>query len=260
MKYLLVLLAAITLFADNAQAAGEPVRYNDGATALEGYWSPSQCPSEKPAPVVLVVHQWMGLTAYEKMRADMLAAQCYNAFAIDMYGNGIRPANNDEAGAQASIYKGDPALARRRINAALDSVRTRKDIDPAHIAAMGYCFGGSMVLELARSGADISGIISFHGGLSTPAPATQPGAIKTPVRIHHGAADPLVPPEEVAAFGVEMTTAGADWSMTQYPDAVHAFTQKDAGNDPSTGVAYNEEADKRSWAAALDFLRVIFEK
>ena len=179
MRYFILLFAGLVLAANGARAAGgEIISYSDGTTALEGYWSPSQCGGEKPAAVVLVVHQWMGLTAYEKMRADMLAAQCYNALAIDMYGKGVRPTNYDEAGAQADIYKGDSALARRRINAALDYVRTRADIDTAHIAAIGYCFGGSMVLELARSGANISGIISFHGGLATPAPVTQPGIHK----------------------------------------------------------------------------------
>ena len=190
----------------------------------------------------------------------MLAAQCYNAFAVDMYGKGIRPGNYDEAGAQAGKYKSDPALARRRIKAALDYVRTRTDINPARIGVIGYCFGGSMALELARSGADINSVISFHGGLSTPAPATKPGSIKAAIQIHHGAADPHVPPDEVAAFKAEMTAADADWSMTQYPGAVHAFTQKSAGNDPSTGVAYNAEADRLSWAAALDFLRETLTK
>ena len=112
-----------------------------------------------------------------------------------------------------------------------------------------------MVLELARSGADVKGVISFHGGLATPAPVTHPGTIKAAIQIHHGAADPIVPPEEVAAFKAEMKAVDANWSMTQYPGAIHAFTQKNAGNDPSTGVAYNAEADRLSWEVTLNFLR-----
>lgn len=254
MRFYLLLLAAL-IFMTDPVLAGESISYYDGSTALEGYWEPSQCNTAKPAPTILIIHQWMGLTDYEKMRAGLLAAQCYNALAVDMYGKGIRPTNYDDAGKQASIYKDDPVLARQRIGAALEYVRTRSDVDAAQIAAIGYCFGGSMALELARSGADIKSVISFHGGLSSPAPVTLPGAIKANIQIHHGAADPLVPPDEVAAFKSEMESAHASWSMTQYPGAVHAFTQKSAGNDPSTGVAYNAEADRLSWEAALKYLR-----
>lgn len=235
--------------------AGETVAYQDGDTVLEGYWAPANCNDHgMPAPTVIVIHQWMGLTDYEKMRADMLAAQCYNAFAADMYGKGVRPVNKDEAGNQASLYKKDPALARKRINAALNYVRSRSGADAGRIAAIGYCFGGTMALELARSGADIAGAVSFHGGLSTPARVTKPGIIRAAVQIHHGAADPFVPQEEVTGFMKEMDEAGADWTLTQYADAVHAFTQKNAGNDSSTGAAYNEKADRRSWTAMIDFL------
>lgn len=262
MKPLFIFLAVFFLaLPAHADFAGSPVSYFDGDTELEGYWSPSQCTDKtEPAPIVLVVHQWKGLGDYEKTRADMLSAQCYNAFAVDMYGKGIRPANTEEAGVQASTYKGNPDLARGRINAALKFAREQKGVDPDRIAAIGYCFGGTMALELARSGADLDGIISFHGGLGTPAPLTKPGVIKPSVQIHHGAADPLVPPEEVESFINEMNTAGADWEMTQYAGAVHSFTEKEAGNDPSKGMAYNEKADKRSWEAAQNFLKEVFSK
>ena len=211
-----------------------------------------------PAPVVLVVHQWKGLGEHEKSRAEQIAAQCYNAFAVDMYGKGVRPATSDAAGAEAGKYKNNPALARQRLKAALDWVRKRDDVDVAHIAAMGYCFGGTMVLELARGGEDIDAVISFHGGLASPAPITKPGILKAAVQVHHGASDPFVPQEEVQGFITEMKTAKADWHLTQYADAVHAFTHADAGSDPSGGVAYNAKADKRSWAATTDFLTEIF--
>ena len=126
------------------------------------------------------------------------------------------------------------------------------------LAAIGYCFGGTMVLELARSGADLAGVVSFHGGLSTDNPVKEPGIIDASVQVHHGADDPHVPREELDAFITEMDHAGADWVLTQYADAVHAFTQKSAGDDPAKGAAYNAKADKRSWAAMLDFLDGVF--
>ncbi|MBU0859675.1 MAG: dienelactone hydrolase family protein [Alphaproteobacteria bacterium] len=233
--------------------AGETVQYRDGDLVLEGYFAPSQCGTEK-APVVLVVHQWMGLGDYEKSRADMLAEKCYNAFAVDMYGQGIRPTTKAAAGAQSGIYKNNPAIARGRMNAALDYVRRRTDVDPTRVAAIGYCFGGTMALELARSGAPLDAAISFHGGLGSKAPVTQAGAIKAAIQVHHGADDPHVPEAEVEAFINEMNTAGADWVFTSYADAVHAFTEKGAGNDPASGAAYNAKADRRSWDATLDFL------
>ena len=251
--YFTAILAILTTLAMPA-AAGESVSYHDGDTALEGYWAPSACADPDKAPVVMIVHQWLGLGAYEKMRADMLAEKCYNAFAVDMYGKDSRPAGKSEAGKLAGRYKSDPPLARRRINAALAHVRSRADADSARVAAIGYCFGGTMALELARSGADIDGAVSFHGGLSTPAPVGEPGVIKASIQVHHGADDPHVPPAEVEAFMKEMNAADADWHLTYYSGAVHSFTHKDAGNDPSTGAAYDEKADRRSWNALLDFL------
>jgi dienelactone hydrolase len=256
MKTIIALLA-FSLFVTTPVYAGETVAYKDGETELEGYWVPSTCKNEGPAPTVLVIHQWKGLTDNEKMRADLLSQQCYNAFAVDMYGKGIHPADNDAAGKEAGIYKNDSALARRRITAALDYVRGREDVKKDKIAAIGYCFGGTMALELARSGADVSGVVSFHGGLGTEAPATE-GAIKTPIQVHHGAVDPFITPEEFDSFVKEMNTSGADYTLTQYAHAVHSFTQKEAGDDPSKGAAYNEKADKRSWDSTLSFLKESF--
>ncbi len=260
MKYAAFLIAAVIALNPWPALAGDLVSYRDGETELEGYWVPSSCKSDLPAPVVLVIHQWRGLTDNEKQRAEMLAGKCYNAFAVDMYGKGIRPDNNDDAGKEAGIYKNDPALARRRIAAALDFAKKQARVDTSKIAALGYCFGGTMALELARSGADIDGAVSFHGGLSTKAPLTGGGIIKASVQVHHGADDPFVPPAEVAEFTAEMNKANADWSLTQYAHAVHSFTQKESGNDPSTGAAYNEKADIRSWAATLAFLEELFSK
>ncbi len=249
-----MLVLSILLIPIQARA-GQDIIYKDNDVTLEGYWAPKTCAAAGPSPLVLIVHQWNGITDHEKKHADLLAAECYNAFVIDMYGKGIRPADNENAGKQATKYKSDSALARRRIKAGMDFALTLGGIDPSKIAIMGYCFGGSMALELARSGVDIDAAISFHGALSTPAPATAPGQIKSSILVLHGAEDPLVPPAEVEAFKSEMRTANADWIFTEYAHAVHAFTQKAAGDDPSKGFAYNDMAYKRSWQATLDFLK-----
>ena len=261
MRLLLPLIAAAFFISAPAAAfvpagpakSGQTVTYQDGDTLLEGYWAPALCGAPE-APVVMIVHQWKGAGAYEKRRADMLAEKCYHAFVIDMYGQGVRPKTPDAAGAEAGKYKGDPALARRRLTAALDYARGRENVDKDKIAVIGYCFGGTMALELARSGADIAAAISFHGGLSSKAPVTEKGAVKAAIQVHHGAADPHVPPAEVEGFVQEMNKADADWMLSSYAHAVHAFTEKEAGNDPSKGAAYDEKADKRSWEGTLAFL------
>lgn len=252
----LLCLTATPAFSQHA-SAGQPFLYKDGDVTLEGYMARSEKPG---APVVLIVHQWKGLGAYEKSRADMLAAEGYNAFAIDMYGQGIRPQTSEEAGKQASLYKNDPVLARQRLHAALTAVRGMSDFQenggPA-IAIIGYCFGGTMALEAARAGEDIKAAISFHGGLATKAPAAE-NTIKAALQVHHGADDPHVPAAEVVAFEQEMQNARARLTFYAYPGAVHSFTEKAAGNDPTKGAAYNEDADILSWQRSLSFLEKAF--
>lgn len=238
--------------------AGQDVLYFDGETELQGYWVTPECSPRENTPVVMIVHQWKGLGEYEKRRAEQIADHCYYAFAIDMYGKDIRPQTREEAGALAGKYKKDSGLARGRLHAALDFARATLKNENVPVAAMGYCFGGTMALELARSGADIKGAVSFHGGLTTQAPVNAQGIITAAIQVHHGAADPNVPPEEVRHFTAEMNKAAADWHLIQYADAVHSFTEKEAGDDPSDGSAYNRKADERSWAYTLDFLDDIF--
>lgn len=234
--------------------AGEVVYYKDGDLTLEGYLAkPDPSAFSGKRPVVLVIHQWKGLGDYEKKRAEMLAEQGYVAFALDMYGQGVRPKEMADSAAESSKYKNNPELARSRSKAALDYIKTIPDVDGEKIAAIGYCFGGTMALEMARAGFDLAGVVSFHGGLSTQAPA-QENAILGAVQVHHGADDPLVSQDEVLAFQEEMRESKADWHFISYANAVHAFTEKEAGSDPSNGVAYNEKADIRSWAYTLKFL------
>jgi dienelactone hydrolase len=158
----------------------------------------------------------------------------------------------------AGKYKGDRQLLRIRVNAALATLRLQSLVDEKRVAAIGYCFGGTSVIELARSGADVSGIVSFHGGLDSPAPADGKN-IKCKVLVCHGADDPFESVQDMAAFENEMRTAGLDWQLIKYGGAVHSFTQPNAGNDNSKGAAYNEKADKRSWQAMTQFFTEIFK-
>jgi dienelactone hydrolase len=235
----------------------ETVEYKQGDTTLEGFVAYDDAIQGK-RPGILVVHQWMGLTDYEKNRAEMLAQLGYVAFCADIYGKGVRPQNTAEAGAQAGKYKNDRQLLRARVNAGLDALRQQPRVDPKRIAAIGYCFGGTTVLELARSGADIAGVVSFHGGLDAPNPDDGKN-IKCKVLVCHGADDPFSSPQDIAAFENEMRKGGVDWQLIKYGGAVHSFTQPNAGNDNSKGAAYNEKADVRSWDAMRQFFAEIFK-
>ncbi len=232
------------------------MEYRQGDATLEGVlvWDDAVA---GPRPGVLVVHQWLGLTDYEKHRATMLAQLGCVAFCADIYGKGVRPKTVAEAGAEAGKYKANRALMRARANAGLEQLKKSELVDPKRVAAIGYCFGGTTVLELARSGADLNGIVSFHGGLDSPAPADGKN-IKCPVLVCHGADDPFEKPEDLAAFESEMRDAKVDWRLIKYGGAVHSFTQPDPGF-VNPGARYNEKADKRSWADMKLFFAEIFK-
>jgi dienelactone hydrolase len=240
-----------------AKIMTQTIEYKQGDATLEGYLAYDDAIS-RARPGVLVVHQWLGLTDYEKHRAEQLAALGYVAFCADIYGKGIRPKDTSEAGAQAGKYKSDRALLRARVNAGLDVLKKNELVDAKRVAAIGYCFGGTTVLELARSGADIAGVVSFHGGLDSPTPADGKN-IKCKVLVCHGADDPFEKPADLAAFEDEMRQANVDWVLIKFGGAVHSFTQPMAGNDNSKGAAYNERADRRSWAAMKMFFTGIFQ-
>jgi dienelactone hydrolase len=235
----------------------ETVDYKQGDTTLEGYLAYDDSISGK-RPGVLIVHQWMGLTDYEKMRANMLAQMGYIAFCADIYGKGVRPTTTQEAGAQAGKFKGNRQLLRDRVNAGLDALKSNDLADKNHVAAIGYCFGGTTVIELARSGADLNGVVSFHGGLDSPRPADGKN-IKCKLLILAGANDPFQKPDDLAAFEKEMRDSGVDWQIAFYGGAVHAFTQPDVDKLNLPGAKYNEKADKRSWQAMKDFFGEIFQ-
>ncbi|HEY6226518.1 MAG TPA: dienelactone hydrolase family protein [Verrucomicrobiae bacterium] len=245
------------LISARADIVTKSVEYKEGDTTLEGFVAYDNS-VKNSRPGVLIVHQWKGLGDYEKMRAEMLAKMGYVAFACDIYGKGVRPASMQEAGAQAGKYKGDRALLRKRVKAGLETLLKQQGVDAKRVAAIGYCFGGTTALELARSGADVAGVVSFHGGLGTPTPEDAKN-IKCKVLACHGADDPNVPPAEVAGFEKEMRDGKIDWQLIAYGNAVHSFTDKSAGNDNSKGAAYNEKADRRSWEAMKDLFAEIFK-
>jgi dienelactone hydrolase len=249
----LLLFVATALRAEITTTA---VEYTTGGVTCEGLHVVESTKAGK-LPSVLIIHQWTGVSENEKMRAKMLAELGYNVFVADIYGKGIRP-QPPESGRVAGKYKTDRKLYRERLLAGLEQLRKTPQADPTQIAAIGYCFGGTGVIELARSGAMVKGIVSFHGGLDSPAPADGKN-IKGKVLALHGADDPFVPAKDLAAFEQEMKDAGVDFKLVQYPGAVHAFTQKAAGNDNSKGAAYNESADKASWEEMKQFFERLFQ-
>jgi dienelactone hydrolase len=256
---LIVWIATCLAFISSVRAeiVSKSVEYREGDTVLEGL-SVYDNATQNKRPAILLVHQWKGLGSYEKKRAEMLAKLGYNVFAVDIYGKGIRPADPKDAAAEAAKYKENRPLLRARVLAGLEQLKRHSLTDAKRIAAIGYCFGGTTALELARSGADVAGVVSFHGGLGTPTPG-QPGAIKARVLALHGADDPFVPPAEVAAFEEEMRKAHADWQLVAYGGAVHSFTDSNAGSDNSKGAAYNEKADHRSWEAMKQFFAEVLK-
>lgn len=225
--------------------------YKDGDVELEGYVAYDSALTGK-RPVVLIVHQWKGLGAYEKLRADMLAKLGYLAFCVDIYGKGERAQNYEQARSYATKYRSDIALMRRRVLAGMDAALSLPVADDRRVAAIGYCFGGGVVLELARSGADVAGVVSFHGNLDTPNPEDA-RQIKGCILVCHGGAEKVVPMEHVVAFHKEMESAQVDYQLVIYAGAVHAFTHMDQPE------RYNKAADRRSWQHMNMFLQEIFK-
>ncbi|HEX2769613.1 MAG TPA: dienelactone hydrolase family protein [Geobacteraceae bacterium] len=259
MKTILGGLIMAVLIATGAQAEvrAERIEYKHGNTLLEGFLAYDDTVTGK-RPGVLVVHEWWGLNDYAKRRAEQLARLGYVAFCLDMYGKGKVTADPKVAGEWAGVFRNDRPMGRARAAAGLEVLKSRPQVDPARIAAIGYCFGGTVVLEMARSGADLKGVVSFHGGLATPTPADARN-IKGKVLVLHGADDLFEQPSEIAAFQEEMRQARVDWQMVYYGSAVHSFTNPESGKAGIKGVGYNEAADRRSWLAMRNFFDEIFK-
>lgn len=235
----------------------DEITYQDGDATLEGYFAVPDDIRTDRRPGILLIHDWTGLQEYARDRARQLAGLGYVVFAADVYGKGIRPANPRECGVQAGIYRGNRELFRRRLNAALELLKKHKGWDGKRLGAIGYCFGGTGVIELLRSGADVDGVVSFHGGLDSPDPEAGKN-IKGKILVCHGADDPFVSKENIEAFIAEMNQWKVDWQMISYSGAVHSFTKPEAGNDPSAGAAYDPKADRRSWAHMRQFFDEVF--
>lgn len=253
MKFILPSVLLLVL-CGNAEAAmkAEAVEYRHGDAVLQGYVAYDDALSGK-RPGVLVVHEWWGHNDYVRRRAEQLARMGYVAFALDMYGKGKIAREAKDAAQLSGAFKSDRKFGRARAGAGLDVLKGHPLVDGKRVAAIGYCFGGTVVLEMARGGADVAGVASFHGNLDTPAPA-EAGNVRAKVLVLHGGDDPFVPQANVAAFEEEMRKAGADWQVHVYGGAVHSFTNPDADGYGLKGAAYNERADRRSWEAMKAFL------
>ncbi|MBF0484078.1 MAG: dienelactone hydrolase family protein [Candidatus Omnitrophica bacterium] len=249
----LLLFLGITTFAW-AELKTQTVDYKQGDAVLEGYLVYDDHFQGK-RPGVLVAHEWLGLNDYIKMRADMLAHLGYTVFAVDIYGKGVRPQTVKEAGELSSKFKNDRSLLQSRVQAGLEVLKNQSNVDQSRLAAIGYCFGGTAALELARSGADLKGVVTFHGGLSNPTPENAKN-IKAKILVLHGDSDTFVSPAEVAAFEKEMNDAKINYRIIKYPGAVHGFTNP-ANKGELPGALYNADADKKSWQEMKDFLNQI---
>jgi dienelactone hydrolase len=256
MKNTASLLITLLTLAFTAQAQLKSIAYTDGAQKLNGLAAAPAKPL-KNKPGVLILHAWMGIDENAKGAAERLSALGYYTFIADTYGEGNYPADRKSAGERSSYFKNHTAEYQQRIRLAMNEL-IKSGATAGNIVVIGYCFGGTGALEAARANLQVKGVVTFHGGLGRDTSrAIQP--IQPKVLVCHGADDPYVPAEQVKAFQDEMRKSRADWQMIYYSDAVHAFTEKAAGNDPSKGAAYNEAADKRSWEHLLTFLKDLLQ-
>lgn len=237
----------------------EDVEYTGGGVTMKGYLAYDSAVEGK-RPAVLVVHEWWGLNEYAKKRARMLAALGYTALAVDMYGDRKQAETPELAQAAAGETMKDPKVTKARFEAAMKLLAAHETVDAKRVAGIGYCFGGTVVLNMARQGVKLSGVASFHGTLTPQIPAKR-GKVKTKVLVLHGAVDPLVPPEQVDAFKQEMDKAKVDYRFIAYEGATHSFTSKEADMHAkkfNLPIAYNAEADQKSWEELQTFFGEIF--
>lgn len=255
-KYILAMIMVLLVSTGaSAKAVMDEVGYSHNGTPLRGYVAYDDAVAKK-RPGVLVVHEWWGLNEYVLMRSRKLAELGYVAFAVDMYGEGMSTKDPKEAARLAGHLRGKP-LMRHRAAEGLKELRKHKLVDPNRIAAIGFCFGGTTVLELAYSGADLAGVVSFHGGLTQPKPEDVPN-VRAKFLILHGAEDPFIKPEAISGFKQSMKEAGFDWQMVFYGGAVHSFSNPGAGSEKSKGAAYDQKAAERSWKHMQGFFEEIF--
>jgi len=246
----------LSLSPKDASVKTRELEYRAGDTALQGFiaWDDA---ARGRRPGVLVVHEWWGLNEHARHQARRLAEAGYVGLALDMYGKGKVTTHPQDAQAFVSEVTKDPAVLAARFNAALEQLKRDPHVDTTRIAAIGYCFGGAVVLGMARAGADLAAVVTFHGALATTSPA-QPGKVKARVLVLAGGADPFVPPEQLEAFKREMQAAGARFEVTTYPGAKHGFTNPAAATYGMPQLAYDAAADRESWAAMLKLFKEIW--
>ncbi|HHO46964.1 MAG TPA: dienelactone hydrolase family protein [Desulfobacteraceae bacterium] len=259
----ILFLFLFMIFCSTASAALQTreVSYSSGGTEMKGYLAYDDAVDAR-RPAILVVHEWWGINDYARKRAEMLAGLGYTALAVDMYGEGRTAAHPEDAGKFAAEIRGNLPVAKERFSAAIEILKNEPTVDPDNIAAIGYCFGGGVVLEMARQGIDLDGVVSFHGSLATSSPA-EAGRVKAAILVLNGEDDPFVTAEEIDAFKKEMEAAGATYRFVNYPGARHSFTNPDAdrfGSEFGLPLAYDREADTRSWRAMQDFFTEIFAR
>ncbi|MHB8907557.1 MAG: dienelactone hydrolase family protein [Syntrophales bacterium] len=240
---------------------GKAVTYSAGGVTMKGYLAYDKDIKGK-RPGVLVVHEWWGLNDYARKRARMLAQLGYTALAVDMYGGGKEAKHPGDAEKFSSALMKDFSTAKARFLAAQEFLKKQKTVDPEKMAAIGYCFGGGVVLNMARQGVDLKGVASFHGSLAAVQPA-QPGAVKAKILVLHGADDKFTTPEQIESFKQEMKSVGADYRFITYPGAMHSFTNPDAdryAKEFKLPLGYNADADKQSWEELKKFFAAIFAR
>jgi dienelactone hydrolase len=254
---LMLVVVSLFVFSIQSEAAlkAEKVEYKQGSTVLTGYLAYEDSYST-PRPGVLVVHEWWGLNDHAKKRAEELAREGYIALAVDMYGGGKTTAHPKEAGEWATALQQNKQLGKERFLAGYALLRTHPLTQKDRMAAIGYCFGGHVVLLMAQEGADLKGVVSFHGSL--PTDKAEPKSFKAKVLVCHGADDPMVTREQIAAYQDNLRIGGADWLFMVYGGAKHSFTNPDADKVGIPGLAYNKTVDQRSWKLMLSFLDELF--
>ena len=261
LRTLIALSSLLIATTSHAEIISKEIDYKQGDTIMKGMLAYDDAIQGK-RPGVLIVHEWWGHNKHARDKARMLAKEGYVAFAVDMYGNRKNADHPDDAGKFSSAVAGNMPLAKARFIAAMDTLKDQPNVEPEQLAAMGYCFGGGVVLNMARMGVELKGVSSFHGSIATKNPAKK-GDIKTPIRVFNGEADPFVKAEQITALKAEMKNAGVDFEFVNYPGARHSFTNPDAdatGKKFNLPLEYNAAADKDSWQKNLDFFNEIFSK
>lgn len=260
MKLTVFALMLVSSIISHAKIIGKTVEYSTDSITLKGYLAYDNSLKDK-RPAVIVVHEWWGVTDYPKKRADMLASLGYVALAADMYGDGKTADNPGDAQKYAGESMKDLSMLKAKFMAAIELLKVNAHVDPTRIAAIGYCYGGGVILNMARAGIDLKGVVSFHGSLATSTPAEK-GRVKAKILVCNGGADKFIPEKDIDNFKQEMKNAGVDFKFISYKGALHAFTNPAAtelGKRFSMPIAYNENGDKKSWKETKMFLKKVLK-